>query len=198
MENPRPTGQGGTLNMEYIKSLEGLLKLAEIFCLMIAFASLSGFTLHYSSTHYGGRFDFFYFATVVSWLLVIALFLIFALRLTDRLYEKCGNINWNLLLAIYSPVTAFLLLISSALVLDVAVRLRRSEEITDNQIHQDCDLVPCGNIEAAGAFGVFSMVLFSVDAIYYCMMNRRASSAPPLTFEGEPTDDVPQTEPLPY
>ncbi|KAK2556785.1 hypothetical protein P5673_020988 [Acropora cervicornis] len=101
-------------------------------------------------------------------------------------------------LAIYSPVTAFLLLISSALVLDVAVRLRRSEEITDNQIHQDCDLVPCGNIEAAGAFGVFSMVLFSVDAIYYCMMNRRASSAPPLTFEGEPTDDVPQTEPLPY
>lgn len=30
MENPRPTAQGGTLNMEYIKSLEGLLKLAEI------------------------------------------------------------------------------------------------------------------------------------------------------------------------
>lgn len=48
------------------------------------------------------------------------------------------------------------------------------------------------------AFGVFSVVLFSVDTIYYCMMNRRASSAPPLTFEGEPTDDVPQKEPLPY
>lgn len=197
MENLRPTGQGGTLNMEYIKSLEGLLKLAEIFCLMIAFASLSGFTLHHSS-NYDGRFDFFYFATVVSWLLVIALFLIFALTFTDRLYEKCGNINWNLLLAIYSPVTAFLLLISSALVLDVAVLLRRSEEIVGGQIQQNCNLLPCGNIEAAGAFGVFSTVLFSVDTIYYCMMNRRASSAPPLTFEGEPTDDVPQTEPLPY
>ena len=68
------------------------------FCLMIAFASLSGFTLHHSSSN-DGRFDFFYFATVVSWLLVIALFLIFALTLTDRLYEKCGNINWNLLVS---------------------------------------------------------------------------------------------------
>ena len=63
---------------------------------------------------------------------------------TDKMY--CFPFQ----LAIYSPVTAFLLLISSALVLDVAVRLRRSEEITDNQIHQGCDLVPCGNIEAAG------------------------------------------------
>ena len=63
---------------------------------------------------------------------------------TDKMY--CFPFQ----LAIYSPVTAFLLLISSALVLDVAVRLRRSEEITDNQIHQDCDLFPCGNIEAAG------------------------------------------------
>ena len=91
---------------------------------MIAFASLSGFTLHYSSTHYGGRFDFFYFATVVSWLLVIALFLIFALRLTDRLYEKCGNINWNLLVShpllsmhvqsfIYKPGCTMLFLVSS-------------------------------------------------------------------------------------
>lgn len=68
------------------------------FCLMIAFASLSGFTLHYDSA-FDGRFDFFYFATVVSWLLVIALFLIFALTLTDRLYEKCGNINWNLVVS---------------------------------------------------------------------------------------------------
>ena len=63
---------------------------------------------------------------------------------TDKMY--CFPFQ----LAIYSPVTAFLLLISSALVLDVAVRFRRSEEITDNRIHQLCDLVPCGNIEAAG------------------------------------------------
>ena len=53
-------------------------------------------------------------------------------------------------LAIYSPVTAFLLLISSALVLDVAVLLRRSEEIVGGQIQQKCNLLPCGNIEAAG------------------------------------------------
>ncbi|XP_015765538.1 PREDICTED: pre-mRNA-splicing factor CWC25 homolog [Acropora digitifera] len=139
------------------------------FCLMIAFASLSGFTLHHSS-NYDGRFDFFYFATVVSWLLVIALFLIFALTLTDRLYEKCGNINWNLLLAIYSPVTAFLLLISSALVLDVAVLLRRSEEIVGGQIQQNCNLLPCGNIEAAGVSLIVHLLLLfkCYAAVSFC------------------------------
>ena len=53
-------------------------------------------------------------------------------------------------LAIYSPVTAFLLLISSALVLDVAVQLRRLEKESGGKIVDACNLLPCGNIEAAG------------------------------------------------
>ena len=65
-------------------------------CLLIAFASLSGFTLKFTDAVYGGRFDFFYFATVTSWLLVIMLFVMFALRL----YERLGNINWNLVVSI--------------------------------------------------------------------------------------------------
>ncbi|XP_068699122.1 uncharacterized protein [Montipora capricornis] len=200
MEDPsiKTSGQAGALNIGYIKSLEGLLKISEILCLLIAFASLSGYTLHYTSHGFDGRFDFFYFATVTSWLLVIFLFIMFALHLTDKLHEKFGNINWHLLMAIYSPVTAFLLLISSALVLDLAINLRRKDTWSDGVFKPSCDLQPCGNIEAAGAFGIFSTVLFSVDTIYYCLLNRRASSAPPMTFEGEPTEDIPPNEPPPY
>lgn len=182
----------GTLDIEYLKSVPGLLKITEILCLLIAFASLSGFTLHFTDQRYGGRFDFFYFATITSWLLVIIIFVMFTLRL----YERFGTINWNLVMAIYSPVTAFLLLISSALVLDTAIYFRRNEQI-DNGRDWDyiCNHEPCGNVEAAGAFGIICVVLFSVDSILYCMKNRNTGSAePPMTFEGEHTDDVPQSE----
>lgn len=60
-------------------------------CLLIAFASLSGFTLHFKDDLYGGRFDFFYFATITPWLLVIIIYVLFALRLHERL----ANINWD-------------------------------------------------------------------------------------------------------
>ena len=53
-------------------------------------------------------------------------------------------------MAIYSPVTAFLLLISSALVIDAAVYFRRNERIFGGSWQQICSLEPCGNVEAAG------------------------------------------------
>ena len=64
-------------------------------CLLLAFACLSGFTLKFTDERYGGRFDFFYFATITSWLLVIILFVMFLLRL----YERLTNINWNLVVS---------------------------------------------------------------------------------------------------
>ena len=66
-------------------------------CLLLSFACLSGFTLKYKEPRYGGRFDFFYFATITSWLLVIILFVMFLLRL----YERLVNINWNLVVSGY-------------------------------------------------------------------------------------------------
>ena len=53
-------------------------------------------------------------------------------------------------MAIYSPVTAFLLLISSALVLDTAIYFRRHEMIVEKDWKSICDYEPCGNVEAAG------------------------------------------------
>ena len=63
---------------------------------------------------------------------------------------RCKMYFFPFQLAIYSPVTAFLLLISSSLVLDVAIQYRRKEETIGGQIVRDCNLFPCGNIEAAG------------------------------------------------
>ena len=53
-------------------------------------------------------------------------------------------------MAIYSPVTAFLLLISSALVLDTAIYFRRHDKIVGEDWKSICDYEPCGNVEAAG------------------------------------------------
>jgi len=57
-------------------------------------------------------------------------------------------------MAIYSPVTAFLLLISSALVLDTAIYFRRHDMIVEKEDEKEwkriCDYEPCGNVEAAG------------------------------------------------
>ncbi|XP_078365632.1 plasmolipin-like [Oculina patagonica] len=188
MEDPDLRVRQTGLDLEYLKSVPGLLKIVEIICLLLAFACLSGFTLKFTDDRYGGRFDFFYFATITSWLLVIILFVMFLLRL----YERFTNINWNLVMAVYSPVTAFLLLISSALVLDAAIYYRRHERPFKGQIQPICDMEPCGNVEAAGAFGIISMVLFAVDTILYCMKNRNTGSAQPpptTTFEGGTVDD---------
>ena len=57
-------------------------------CLLLSFACLSGFTLKYKEERSGGRFDFFYFATITSWLLVIILFVLFLLRYTGQCITK--------------------------------------------------------------------------------------------------------------
>ena len=58
-------------------------------------------------------------------------------------------------MAIYSPVTAFLLLISSALVIDVAVYFRRHQQKHNTFWEEYCSFEPCGNVEAAGVSKVY-------------------------------------------
>ena len=55
-------------------------------------------------------------------------------------------------MAVYSPVTAFLLLISSALVLDTAIYLRRDKPptIIGDHYEEICKRESCGSVEAAG------------------------------------------------
>ena len=53
-------------------------------------------------------------------------------------------------MAVYSPVTAFLLLISSALVLDTAIFFRRHDKSFDHEWKGICKRESCGNVEAAG------------------------------------------------
>lgn len=53
-------------------------------------------------------------------------------------------------MAVYSPVTAFLLLISSALVLDTAIYFRRHDKPFDAHFEEICERESCGNVEAAG------------------------------------------------
>ena len=53
-------------------------------------------------------------------------------------------------MTIYSSVTAFLLLTSSALVLDTAIYYRRHYKIQSSDWKPICDFEPCGNVESAG------------------------------------------------
>ena len=62
-------------------------------------------------------------------------------------------------MTIFSPVVAFLLLVSSALVLDVAIYFRRNEKEFNDKVFLICEKEPCGNVEAAGVSITFIALL---------------------------------------
>ena len=62
-------------------------------------------------------------------------------------------------MTIFSPVVAFLLLVSSALVLDVAIYFRRNEKEFKDGFFVICEKEPCGNVEAAGVSITFIALL---------------------------------------
>ncbi|KXJ24197.1 CKLF-like MARVEL transmembrane domain-containing protein 4 [Exaiptasia diaphana] len=142
------TGSTGTIDTRYIISKFGILKILEIILLLIAFASLTGYTGQTPTDQdkHKGRYDFFYFATITTWLIVIILFLVYGIRMNRKL-----NINWNLAMMVYSVVTAFLLLLASSLVLDAVIEYRGKEGLDSHKNWlMYCELEKCGNIEAAG------------------------------------------------
>ncbi|XP_031569511.1 uncharacterized protein LOC116304007 [Actinia tenebrosa] len=164
------------LNTSYVVSLPGIIKIGEFILLLVAFASLTGFTSSHSDRLYGGRYDFFYFATITSWLIVLVIFLLFASNLNHRL-----DFNWNIVLMVYSVVTAVLLLLTSALVLDAVLFYRsHREHLKSTQDYVGfCTVEKCANIEAAGAFGILATVLFIADAVFFFIQNRSSRAAPP-------------------
>ena len=62
-------------------------------------------------------------------------------------------------MTIFSPVVTFLLLVSSALVLDVAIYFRRNEKEFKDGFFVICEKEPCGNVEAAGVSITFIALL---------------------------------------
>lgn len=62
-------------------------------------------------------------------------------------------------MTIFSLVVTFLLLVSSALVLDVAIYFRRNEREYDDKVFVICEKEPCGNVEAAGVSIIFIALL---------------------------------------
>ncbi|KAF4076179.1 hypothetical protein AMELA_G00227340 [Ameiurus melas] len=82
------SSDGGVLNIGYCRSFPGLLKLAQVVCLLIAFLCI-----HCSPiwTHYDG---YRYFEVVTLWFFFA--FLIFFLMYVFRLQVKLPCINWTL------------------------------------------------------------------------------------------------------
>ncbi|XP_073233103.1 uncharacterized protein [Porites lutea] len=134
---------------------------------MIAFSLAADF----KGSSSWGRMDFFLFATITSWLLVIARLVsccciafdamttIFTLAIDSTI---CGD----LLVMIFDAVVAVFLLISSSLIADDARRW--------NDIHGGYR--PSGfsvdKLIAAAAFGFFSMVAFIIEAVFHFMKMR--------------------------
>lgn len=150
------SGSGGDgsgsieLTMGYIISIPGILKIVEFFTLLLAFAIAA-------DMKYGGTWDrmnFFLFVTVTSWLLVIAVFVLFAFNIISIINL---SIDWNIPVFVFAVVAAFLLLLSSALLAAV---------VPDwSPVSYLKPLVD--KLRAAVAFGFISMFVFIADAVVF-------------------------------
>lgn len=155
--DPAPEGKSGSggsggdigLSMAYIMSIPGILKIVEFFTLMIAFSL--GADISYFGTW--GRMSFFLFVTITSWIIVIAVFVLFALNIISRINL---NIDWNIPVFIFAIVVAVLLLISSSLIADNAEDLKVLSGLSW-----------LDKLRAAAAFGFISMFVFIGDAVVH-------------------------------
>ncbi|XP_078365745.1 plasmolipin-like [Oculina patagonica] len=149
--DPAPTDKsdGGAaggdigLTMSYITSIPGILKIVEFFTLMLAFALAADTSYRWS------RMEFFLFVTIFSWILVIAVFLLFAFNVVSKINL---SIDWNMPVLVFAVVVAILLLISSSLMADSAHGGKGSW---------------FDKLRAAAAFGFISMFVFIGDAVLH-------------------------------
>lgn len=161
-------GRGGDigLNMPYIKSIPGILKIVEFFTLLLAF-SIAGNAYSYVSSfvsYYGyynyyyshnwGDMDFFLFATVTSWIFVLAFFVLFAFNIIAKINL---NLDWNLPVLVFAVIAAILILISSSLVAhDISPASGVHYPIYDK-------------LRAGVAFGYISMLVLIGDAVVHVL-----------------------------
>ncbi|XP_074617264.1 uncharacterized protein LOC141876505 [Acropora palmata] len=151
-------GRGGDvgLNMPYIKSIPGILKIVEFFTLLLAF-SIAGNVYSYFSYYryyYSSGMDFFLFATVTSWIFVMVFFVLFALNIIAKINL---NLDWNLPVLVFAVMAAILILISSSLVAhDLSPVSGVHHPIYDK-------------LRAGVAFGYISMFVLIGDAVVHVL-----------------------------
>lgn len=152
-------GRGGDigLNIPYIQSIPGILKIVEFFTLLLAF-SVGGNA--YASLHFNyGDMDFFLFATVTSWIMVLVFFVLFAFNVIAKINV---DLDWNLPVLVFAVIAAILILISSSLVAhDVSFS-------TDYIIHPFLASY-FNKVRAGVAFGFISMFVFIGDAVVHVL-----------------------------
>lgn len=173
------TGKG----LDYLKSIPSILKIIEFVILLIAIGTVGYFLDKFPDIYfdyYGkkGNLQFFMFVVVVSWLIVMALFVLFI----TGLHEKLTAINWTLVVVIISAVCAVLLLISSSLVADAARSYDKKKfpaliSICKAMDNGNTD-AQCGQLIGGAVCGFIAMVLFAVDTAIHVRMFLTRSAAP--------------------
>ncbi|CAH3149164.1 unnamed protein product, partial [Porites evermanni] len=75
-----------TLNTEYVKSMQGILKILEFVTMCMAFSCLADFNreLAFLSDKFLVRYDFFMAVFVIGWVVVLLVFLVFLFSLTEK------------------------------------------------------------------------------------------------------------------
>ncbi|XP_044175675.1 uncharacterized protein LOC122947241 [Acropora millepora] len=149
-------GTGGDigLNMPYIKSIPGILKIVEFFTLLLAF-SIAGNA--YAFLYKYGALDFFLFATVTSWIFVMVFFVLFAFNIIAKINL---GLDWNLPVLVFAVIAAILILISSSL---IAPDLSHA-----SGVHRPI----YDKFRAGVAFGYISMFVLIGDAVVHVLKMR--------------------------
>lgn len=142
-------------NIEFLKSVPGILNLVVIVLLFFAWILMLAWRGHAGSIFYllhGDGSSFFLFTALVPFFLIIGYVGMTFLGLDNG--RLLNRVNWNLTVVIHSGVWALMLIISSSIV------ARKVEKLI-------CLNHNCGIIEAAAAFGFLSAFSLLAIVIYY-------------------------------
>ncbi|XP_035662383.1 plasmolipin-like [Branchiostoma floridae] len=90
---------GVSLNIDYIKSIPGILKVVELLFGLIVWACVASYV-------YAGGQHWVMFVAVTSWLFTLLLFIFCLLSLRDTMPVVSG-FNWNLIEMVYAAVVTF-------------------------------------------------------------------------------------------
>lgn len=173
-------GAGGAMmkpNIEYIKTVPGMLKLAEILLFLLAFSLASGFGQNTS-----GQIGFFTFVMVMGWLGSIFFFLKRFLSFESVLAMKIPR--YSLVLVITYAVGAFFIF---------AIVIAMFEHCVDWRATGFCSsiLISCSSLEAGTAFGFFAFLAVCLDTVIHFMQYRNEESAPNTPAPAPVQQEVP-------
>jgi predicted ferric reductase len=159
-QNRTPSGP----SIEFLKTPSGLLMVVNFILLFISWCCMADWKGTVSDSQVvmiQDQAGFFLFTTVFPWLLYIA----FGIILILQLQHKFDRINWPLTFVVNCCVWAFLLLISSSIVASKAT------------LHR-CEEWHCSKLQAAAAFGFFTIIGLIAQAYFHHREFRRAGSTP--------------------